>query len=130
MKRKPRNKERKNLSDEQMLQPLDITKFGGPDDPCFGKHHDLKSEDCRACGDSELCAIALSHKGLAMRQKLEMKQSFKDMEDTEIDLKEKRVRKYIAKKLGEGLPLKKVLKRASKRYELPLHRIEEINTQK
>lgn len=130
MKRKSRNKFRKKLTDDQMLAPLDVTKFGGPDDPCFGKYHDLKATECRNCGDSELCAIAMSYKGIAMRQKLEMETSFKDIEDVGIDLKEKRIKRYIKKKLAKGLEIRKIYKKAARRYNIPILRIEEIYKEK
>lgn len=126
MKRKPRKRTKGVDLLEQPLTPIDITKFGGKDDPCFGKHHDLKAEECRNCGDSELCAIAMSHYNLKLRQKEELQNSFKDMEDTEQDLKEKKVRKYLKKKIEKGISENLAFKKASKRYDLPFFRIKEI----
>lgn len=125
-KRKSRSTERKKISSEQMLEPLEIEKFGSEDDPCFGKLHDLKAAECRRCGDSEICAIAMSHKGIAMRQKLEMKQEFKDMEDTEIDLLERKIYKFIAKRIEKGKSLKGSCKKASVKYSIPIERVKEI----
>lgn len=113
-----------------LIKPFDLTKFGTKDDPCFGKFFDLSAEECRQCGDSELCAIALAQNQIKKRKEIESKESFKDMEDAEQDIKEKNIQKYIRKKVKKGLTVIRAMKRASKKYDIPLHRIKEIHKNK
>lgn len=50
-----------------LLQPLDLSKIGTQDDPCFGKLNDPQHEACRACGDFEICAIVQSQTNHSIR---------------------------------------------------------------
>ena len=54
-------KQKKNklikLEDTPILKAIDINSIGDNGDPCFGKEYDLSTEECRSCGDSELCCI-------------------------------------------------------------------------
>lgn len=127
---KNRREPRDTKDKPDLIIPIDLTIFGTENDPCFGKLHDLTAPECRQCGDSELCAIATSHANSKKRFKLESQQSFKDMEDTEQDLKEKRVRRYINKRLEKGKTLNGSIKRAAIRYDLPIFRIKEIHENK
>ena len=54
-------KQKKNklikLEDTPILKAIDINSIGDNGDPCFGKEYDLSTEECRSCGDTELCCI-------------------------------------------------------------------------
>lgn len=90
---KKKRKIRTQLSnkDLDLLVPLDILSLGSDDDPCFGKHHDLSAPECKECGDSEFCTIVKAQGLHKERLEIEAKQSFKDIEDAEGDLINKKV---------------------------------------
>lgn len=126
-KRKPR---KENVDKVDFLEPIDISKFGGDDDPCFGKHHDLTAKECKVCGDSELCAIAKAQKMIKKREKVESETPLIDMEDIELDKMEQSIRKYIRIKKKKGkLTERSILIKASKKFNLPLERIKELNSE-
>jgi hypothetical protein len=85
--RKSRNKLAKDKSIDVMV-PLQFDKLGTQDDPCFGKLHDPKADECGSCGDSELCAIAQSQKLHFKRKEIEDKQDFKDLMNLECTWKD------------------------------------------
>lgn len=85
MKRKRRNKIDKTKID--IMKPIDITVFGSADDPCFGKLYSPMAKECNMCGDSEICAIVTSQKSKALREKVETKHAFKDLEEVDIHTK-------------------------------------------
>jgi hypothetical protein len=124
MKRKARKKE--VLKNPDLLEPLDLTIFGGINDPCFGKHYDPKAPECKVCGDCEICAIVLANNLKKQRLQIEKEKSFKDLEDAEIQLKHKRAKRYAKKKAEEGWSNAKIIRRAAKRYELTEDKIKEI----
>jgi hypothetical protein len=65
------------------MEPLDISKFGTDEDPCFGKHHDPKASECGRCGDVEICSIICSQMMHVKRELIEKGQRFKDIEPLE-----------------------------------------------
>ena len=80
------------------LEPVNLSKIGTDDDPCFGKHPDLKAEECQECGDSELCQIAFAQRMNAKRLELEKGTHFKDIERE----KTKVVKYYESMKAKKG----------------------------
>lgn len=76
------------------MTPLKLDLIGTEDDPCFGKHHDPRTEECSRCGDSELCLIACTQNSNKSRDEIESKREFKDL--TTFDPREP-VRDYIVK---------------------------------
>nr|DAL41688.1 MAG TPA_asm: hypothetical protein [Caudoviricetes sp.] len=68
------------LEDTPILKPIDIDSIGSSDDPCFGKAYDLSTQECRSCGDSELCCIKFAEMMGKTRKELEEKNQYKDME--------------------------------------------------
>lgn len=88
-KEKNKKKEKRVARNEQaekinLLFPIDITQLGSEDDPCFGKLHDPKDPICISCGDCELCQIMHAQNNHSVREKVEKKGKFKDMEEKEI----------------------------------------------
>lgn len=80
-KKKDKLKEvRKELETGDILEPIDITKLGSGSDPCFGKHYDLSTKECKMCGDSELCCIKFTALMGETRKELEAETKFKDLE--------------------------------------------------
>jgi hypothetical protein len=109
-----------------VMEPLDLTMFGGPEDPCFGKHHDLKAEECKMCGDAELCAIAVAQNRKKQRAEIEAKQPFKDLEDKPPSASTPRIKKYMQKKQLKGIPKKSIIRRAIKRFTITHDQAENI----
>lgn len=68
------------LKDTPILKPIDIKSLGSGNDPCFGKEYDLSTEECRMCGDSELCCIKFADLMGKTRKELEEENHYKDIE--------------------------------------------------
>lgn len=81
--RKPRTDKIKKVD---LLYPVDVTKLGGEEDPCFGKLHDPKTPECQRCGDCELCQIVLAQKMHVTRGIIEKNGKFRDVEEEKIYL--------------------------------------------
>lgn len=79
---------------KDLLTPFDPTKFGTEDDPCFGKHHSLNSDECQICGDIEICAIATMQNQLSMRALLEKENKYKDLEEAEM-IRNQEIKSFI-----------------------------------
>lgn len=80
-KRKPREKEIKKHS---LLLPIDITKLGTEEDPCFGRLHNPQAEECRRCGDCEICQIVFAQNNHGLRAEIEKGGKFRDVDEKEI----------------------------------------------
>jgi hypothetical protein len=72
--------------DYNILKPIDILTLGSEDDPCFGKLHDLKAPECMECGDAEFCSIMKAQNLHKERIKVESKQRFKDIEESDFEM--------------------------------------------
>ena len=85
MKRVPRKEPKEHKQIDRMEPIINFENLGGENDPCFGKHYDLKAKECKKCGDCEICAIVSSQKGL-MKQigKQEAENSFKDLDEAKL----------------------------------------------
>lgn len=127
MRRKPKKKSQIKPSD--LLVPIDITKFGTGEDPCFGKHHDLTAEECQRCGDQELCQVIKAQVLSVTRKKLEKKHTFKDTQ--EISLRQpnpSELRLYIKwiLKKKKRVSLNKLSTLVSKKFDISLNQAEEF----
>ena len=98
------------------LQPIDVTKFGGNGDPCFGKAYDLSTKECKLCGDSELCCLKMSQTLNISRNELEEKNHYKDLDNLE-DVKG--IKKYIRGLKRRGADKKEIVQKASIKFEVP-----------
>lgn len=101
MKRKSRSKVVKDKT-INMMEPLQFDKLGSADDPCFGKLHDYKADECKVCGDAEICSIVCSQKLHAKRKLIEEKQDFKDTQNLECRWQD--VSKQLKRKLKRVSP--------------------------
>ena len=99
------------VDDKEFLKPLDILSLGGDNDPCFGKEYDLTEDECRRCGDSELCSIAFSQKLNLQRETLEKQKDFKDLGKTPLSKEETYTLKLIKKELKASEIRKKLMKK-------------------
>lgn len=115
-KKKDKLKEvRKELETGDILEPIDITKLGSGQDPCFGKHYDLSTQECKMCGDSELCCIKFTALMGKTRKELEAETKFKDLEPlVDIEGCKKYYRKLVREKLGK----KEILDKFQSKFEL------------
>lgn len=115
-KKKDKLKEvRKELETGDIFEPIDITKLGSGNDPCFGKHYDLSTQECKMCGDSELCCIKFTALMGKTRKELEAETKFKDLEPlVDIEGCKKYYRKLVRDKLGK----KEILDKLQNKFEL------------
>lgn len=73
-------KEHKNLD---IMKPLLYENLGSADDPCFG-NYSAKAEECKRCGDSEICAAVSTNKLLLDIDKVEANKPFKDTDEANL----------------------------------------------
>ena len=78
-KKKPK-KSLPDLSKTEILKPVDIDSIGSNGDPCFGTKYDLTTNECKMCGDSELCCIKFAAAMGKTRKELEKENDYKDLE--------------------------------------------------
>lgn len=83
-KRKPRNKAVKKITDP--FTPIDFNVIGTDSDPCFGKLHSLNAPECKRCGDSEVCQMAMAMTLHKERENQEKTQPFMDLEEKKEDI--------------------------------------------
>lgn len=69
-----------DLSKAPVLEPIDINSIGSNGDPCFGTKYDLTTDECKMCGDSELCCIKFAAMMGKTRKQLEKDNDYKDLE--------------------------------------------------
>lgn len=111
------------LSEHDPLKPIDITKLGSNQDPCFGKGYDLSTRECKLCGDSELCAIKMAQALRITRKELEEKNNYKDLdvlEDT------KGIKKHLRSLKRKGLKRKEIFEKTSEKFEVPIDMVKKI----
>ncbi len=87
---------------KDLLKPFDVAKFGSEEDPCFGKLHDLNSDECQICGDVEICGIATMQNQLTMRQLLETNNKYKDLEEVEM-IRTQEIKEFIKVRRERGI---------------------------
>lgn len=110
-KREPRKKTKK----VDFLEPIDITKFGSEDDPCFGKLYNLSTKECKRCGDSELCGVIFSQNMNKVRKDIESKQRFKDLE-MDLPKQNPALTKWVREKKAQGLSRSEIIIKAKKTF--------------
>lgn len=69
-----------DLSKTDILKPISLESIGTNGDPCFGQKYDLTTEECKMCGDSELCCIKFAAMMGKTRKDLEKENEYKDLE--------------------------------------------------
>tara|TARA_R110002012_G_scaffold306718_1_gene511631 strand:+ start:117 stop:503 length:387 start_codon:yes stop_codon:yes gene_type:complete len=110
----------KDKSNIDLMKPIDITKFGTDNDPCFGKHYDLKAEECQRCGDHEFCAITTAQKLHTERAELESKSDYLDVieevKETKHSLTKIRLKKAIKTRISKGFSFIKTYKSLDRKF--------------
>lgn len=114
-KSKSLKKEKEVLAKGDILTPLDVNKIGSNDDPCFGKEYDLSTDECKMCGDSELCCIKMANAMGKTRKELEEANHYKDLESL---VDKKAIRKTIRSLRRKGEGRSSILDKIQAKYEL------------
>lgn len=121
-KRKARKTLIKQLGGKKALMKpiLNIDTLGSDDDPCFGKLYDGNDDTCQRCGDSELCLIKMGNNNTKTRKKLEKKNSYKDIDETEFEINPQHIYKFIKSDVvtGDPVSLLMVAKKVNKQFKL------------
>lgn len=104
-------KARKATENIDFSKPIDLSIIGTEDDPCFGKLYNLTANECKRCGDSELCGVVFSQEMTKSRRKIAKKKRFKD-----IELEDDSLSRWVAVKKKEGLKRFKIIKLAKKTF--------------
>lgn len=115
MEKKKLKKATKELQKGDILKPLDISSIGSNGDPCFGKSYDLSSQECRMCGDSELCCIKFAELMGKTRKELEQENQYKDIE---VLVDEVAARKTFRALKRKGETKKTILDKLQAKYQV------------
>lgn len=94
-----RKKRKTKLAKLDITVPITLDLIGSDNDPCFGKLYDGTASECRRCGDSEVCIIAMGQRNAKVRAEIESKQRFKDIEEEEFKTNLMQVSRYIEEKI-------------------------------
>ena len=104
-----------DLQKTPILQPISIDLIGSNGDPCFGKMYDLTTDECKMCGDSELCCIKFAATLGKTRKELEKENDYKDLE-TLVDIPA--VKKTIRALNRKGEDRKTIRQKLQAKYHL------------
>lgn len=107
---------KKELATGDILTPVNLSDIGdSAADPCFGKEYDLSTEECRMCGDQELCSIKMAAVLGKTRKQLESENHYKDLESL---IDKKAVFKSIRTYKRKNLDRKEIIDRLQAKYQL------------
>ena len=115
MAKERKSKKKSTIKPEEFLEPIDITKFGTDDDPCFGKHPNLAEPECKRCGDSALCLLVLGQTNHIKRKEIESKNRFKDLELPKKE-ENKALESWVKQKKSEGLSRSEIISKAKSTF--------------
>jgi len=101
-----------------LLTPFDVRQLGTDDDPCFGKLYDLKAEECKVCGDIEVCAIAFSQKLTLKRLEIESEGSFKDLDEAKFRSGDNGVKQFVVGEIIKGTPKIIIIREGMKKFNV------------
>ena len=113
--KKKKKRDLPDISKVDPLVPLDIDSIGSNGDPCFGKGYDLTTNECKMCGDSELCCIKFAAALGKTRKELEKENDYKDLE-TLVDIPA--VKKTIRALNRKGEDRKTIRQKLQAKYHL------------
>ena len=126
----PKREPKSNIdkSDIDLLKPVDILSLGGDDDPCFGKHHDIKAPECMECGDADFCAIVKAQNLHKERLNIESGQRFKDIEESDkVNVEKRKKAKMLIKKYQDaGLKRMKIILKVAEETKLEKDLIKQL----
>ncbi len=113
--KKKKKRDLPDISKADPLVPIDIDSIGSNGDPCFGKGYDLTTNECKMCGDSELCCIKFAAALGKTRKELEKENDYKDLE-TLVDIPA--VKKTIRALKRKGEDRKTIRQKLQAKYHL------------
>jgi len=113
--KKKKKRDLPDISKADPLVPIDIDSIGTNGDPCFGKGYDLTTNECKMCGDSELCCIKFAAALGKTRKELEKENDYKDLE-TLVDIPA--VKKTIRNLKRKGEDRKTIRQKLQAKYHL------------
>lgn len=113
--KKKKKRDLPDISKADSLVPIDIESIGSNGDPCFGKGYDLTTNECKMCGDSELCCIKFAAALGKTRKELEKENDYKDLE-TLVDIPA--VKKTIRALKRKGEDRKTIRQKLQAKYHL------------
>ena len=113
--KKKKKRDLPDISKVDPIVPLDIDSIGSNGDPCFGKGYDLTTNECKMCGDSELCCIKFAAALGKTRKELEKETDYKDLE-TLVDILA--VKKNIRALNRKGEDRKTIRQKLQAKYHL------------
>lgn len=113
--KKKKKRDLPDISKADPLVPIDIDSIGSNGDPCFGKGYDLTTNECKMCGDSELCCIKFAAALGKTRKELEKENNYKDLE-TLVDIPA--VKKTIRNLKRKGEDRKTIRQKLQAKYHL------------
>ena len=121
-------KSKKKEETIDLSKPIDLSKIGTPDDPCFGTQYDPRDKDCTICGDIEICAIAQMQNNKLQRELLAKEKDFKDLDEAkflnEKDAKE--AKRLIEKYKSKGYSKARIRLKLSRELNIDSERLREI----
>lgn len=121
-------KSKKKEETTDLSKPIDLSKIGTPDDPCFGTQYDPRDKDCKICGDIEICAIAQMQNNKLQRELLAKEKDFKDLDEAkflnEKDAKE--AKRLIEKYKSKGYSKARIRLKLSRELNIDSERLREI----
>lgn len=121
-------KSKKKEETIDLSKPIDLSKIGTPDDPCFGTQYDSRDKDCKICGDIEICAIAQMQNNKLQRELLAKEKDFKDLDEAkflnEKDAKE--AKRLIEKYKSKGYSKARIRLKLSRELNIDSERLREI----
>lgn len=113
--KKKKKRDLPDISKVDPIVPIDIDSIGSNGDPCFGKGYDLTTNECKMCGDSELCCIKFAAALGKTRKELEKENDYKDLE-TLVDIPA--VKKTIRALKRKGEDRKTIRQKLQAKYHL------------
>jgi len=124
---------RYDLDTLDMTKPLDISKFGSDEDPCFGKLYDLNTKQCKMCADADFCAIKMAQTQTSKRNEInkqnnfieELKQNDKPIHSA-TNTVNKKVKKFMKRRIDMGAAGVLIRRDAVKKYDITREQAKEI----
>lgn len=111
------SKDTRIMKKGDILTPIKLSDLGSENDPCFGKLYDLTQDECKMCGDSEICCIKTAEYLGKTRKELEEKHQYKDL-DNLVDVVG--AKKYYRTLKRKNKTKKEIIEAIRTKYELTL----------
>lgn len=116
-----RHKKKKHHID--IMKPIIAADLGSENDPCFGKHYSIKADECKRCGDADVCAIISQTKLIKEIEEESTKSEYLDVQEAElVDSQNKKLETLLKNKAKKApdkwLSLSKLIPTVTKKFNL------------